>query len=98
MNLIKQLVEDIEMSRLEQDALTDPYAEAELTARKFGLVAEDANAEEINRIAAYWRSHGGIDMPDSELRSNVANDLEQLDYSPDEVAKLVQRIMRLVKR
>lgn len=57
---------------------------------------EGVSSEECDRIASYWKGKAAK-MTDAELRSAIGNDLEQLEYSPEEVSKAVPRILRKVK-
>jgi hypothetical protein len=61
-----------------------------------GIVFEAA--DEVVRIVAYWRTHGGLDMNDSDLRKAVSDDFEQLEYPPEEVAKLTARAVKAIKK
>ena len=54
----------------------------------------DVNAE-IEKIASHWREHGK-GMSKDDLADAVGNDLEQLEYSPQQVEKLVPRIVKMV--
>lgn len=107
MNLIKQLAADLAEAQ-EKEELDTPFIEAERTLRKIELgeamcggereenLLPDAK-EESARIASYWRGRAHS-MSDSELRDAIANDLEQIEYSPDQVEKLVPRILRMVRK
>lgn len=99
MNLIKQLAADIAET---QEQFETQFPEAEKVARKLGLmseadVAKPNPSEDCNRIASYWRGRAHK-MTDAELRSAIGTDLEQLDYSPEDVTKLVPRVMSKVKK
>lgn len=60
---------------------------------------EEVNAKaEMQRIADHWK--GVIakrSVTDDQLRDAVGNDLEQLDYSPDQVDQMVQTILHMVR-
>lgn len=49
--------------------------------------------EEMQRIAEYWREHGQ-DMDEAQVREAIAMDLEQLEYSPQQVEEMVPQIMQ----
>ena len=51
--------------------------------------------EEMHRIAEYWRKHG-YDMDEAQVREAVAMDLEQLEYSPQQVEEMVPQIMQML--
>lgn len=51
--------------------------------------------EEMQRIAEYWREHGN-DMDEMQIREAIAMDLEQLEYSPQQVEEMVPQIMQML--
>ena len=55
----------------------------------------DVNSE-VSRLVAHWKEHGK-GMSDDQLADAIGNDLEQLEYAPNEVAKLVPHIVAKVK-
>lgn len=52
--------------------------------------------DEMHRIADYWRENGQ-DMPEEELRSSIAMDLEQLEYSPEQAEQLIPQVMQMLR-
>lgn len=52
---------------------------------------------EMDRIAAHWKEQGGKKMSEDELADAIGNDLEQLDYSPDEIEEMLPAIVTMVK-
>lgn len=54
----------------------------------------DADSE-VKRIAAHWKEQGK-GMSKDDLINAIGNDLEQLEYSPEDVEKLVPRILKMV--
>lgn len=97
--LIKQLMSDIAEAREQEET---PFPEAEKVARELGLVKEGEEAkanpvEDKARIVAYWRGRAHT-MTDSELRSKIGNDLEGLDYNPDDVAKMVPQVIKAIRK
>ncbi len=65
------------------------------------LLNEIANAEEeMQRIADHWktmiRNRPGA-WTDDKIREEVGNDLEMLEYSPEQVASMVQTIMHMIR-
>ena len=55
----------------------------------------DVNSE-VARLVAHWKEHGN-GMSDVQLADAIGNDLEQLEYAPEEVQKLVPHIISKVK-
>jgi hypothetical protein len=53
--------------------------------------------QEMDRIAAHWKEQGGDKMSDDELADAIGDDLEQLEYSPEEVADLVPAIISKIR-
>ena len=53
-------------------------------------------ANDVNKIVAHWKAEGA-DLTDAELKSEVGNDLEQLEYTPEQIEKLVPTILGKIK-
>jgi len=53
---------------------------------------------DLVRIVQYWRTNGGFGMSDVDLASVVSNEFEQLEYPPDQVAKLTVRAVKAIKK
>lgn len=53
--------------------------------------------DELQRIADYWKSAGDA-LSDDELRDAVGNDLEQLEYSPEEVEQYLPQVLQIIGR
>ena len=53
---------------------------------------------EISRIAEYWRDmvNERPEMDEQELMAGIGDDLEQLEYSPEEINRMVPKVMRMV--
>jgi hypothetical protein len=54
------------------------------------IINEDAN--DIDRLVSYWKKEGK-DMEPQDLHNAVADDLEQLEYSPEQIEKLLPGII-----
>jgi len=52
--------------------------------------------EELQRIAEYWIENGH-DMSEEKLRDAVADDLEQLDYAPEQVEQMLPQILNMIR-
>lgn len=52
--------------------------------------------DEMSRIAAFWKQHSK-GMSDDDLAEVIGNDLEQLEYSPEEAEKMIPKIVRMIK-
>lgn len=53
--------------------------------------------EELERIADHWREEGA-EMEDDELRGAIGDELEQLEYSPEEISDSIDRVMSMLGR
>ena len=53
---------------------------------------------DMARIAEHWREvRADIpDMGEEELRTNIGNDLEMLEYNPEEVEQMIPQVMKMV--
>lgn len=58
-------------------------------------MSQHAPSGETARLVAHWKEHGK-GMSEAELADAIGNDLEQLEYSPDEIAHLVPQIVSQV--
>lgn len=102
MKLIKQLQADIAEAQ-EKEEFETPFPEAEKVARELGLMGEAVDVAKANpkedkaRIVSYWRGRAHK-MSDSELKSAIGNDLEQLEYSSEDIAKMLPQIIKAVKK
>lgn len=52
--------------------------------------------DEMKRLAEYWMENGA-DMSEDELRDAIGNDLEQLEYTPDQVDQMIPVILQMVR-
>ena len=53
--------------------------------------------DELQRIADHWREEGA-EMEDDELRDAIGDDLEQLEYSPEEISTGIDDVMNAIGR
>lgn len=51
---------------------------------------------EMQTLAKYWIENGS-DMTDDEIREAIGNDLEQLEYTPEQVNEMVPQVMKMVR-
>lgn len=51
---------------------------------------------EMQTLAKYWIENGS-DMTDDEIREAIGNDLEQLEYTPEQVNEMVPHVMKMVR-
>lgn len=54
-------------------------------------------ANEVDRIVDHWKKDRYDFMNDKQLRDAVGDDLEQLEYSPEDIAKMVPQILKKIK-
>ncbi len=63
------------------------------------LVLEEVNSSmakrDVERLVKYWKENMK-GMSTDELREAIGDELEQLEYSPEEVEKMVPKILKMV--
>lgn len=52
---------------------------------------------ELQSIAKYWAEHGE-GLSEDEIREKVGLDLEQLEYSPEQQAEYIPKIMDMIDK
>lgn len=57
----------------------------------------ELNDDELQRIADHWEEEGA-DMDDDDLADAIGDDLEQLDYSPEEISAGIMKVMSMLGR
>lgn len=98
LSLIKQMYADMEAKRAEQNPPPEenPFAKAEEVARELGLQESAPNpAEDITRLVKHYKPKADK-MSRDKLRDAISNDLEQLEYDPDQVDKMTTQILKKV--
>jgi len=61
-------------------------------------INEQANAkDEMERIALHWKGYQA-QMTDQQLFDAVGNDLEELEYTPEQVEKMVPAILGMIEK
>ncbi len=53
--------------------------------------------EDLNRIVDHWEREGA-QMSDDEMRDAIGNDLEMLEYNPDEAEGMIMKAMEMLGR
>lgn len=53
--------------------------------------------EELQRIADHWEEEGA-DMDDDDLADTIGDELEQLDYTPEQISAGIMRVMSMLGR
>lgn len=99
LTLFKQMLDDLDFNQLKQRAASgDEMASAEVAARQQGLIeaagVPDKDAD-CKRIAGHWKNKAAK-MSKDQLRDAIGNDLEQLEYSPSDVSKMVGKILKMI--
>lgn len=102
-NLIKELNEKVREKDEFEKALEEAGIEFDLGDGDTEEMEYTNNNEidtagvdpELERIADHWREEGA-DMSDEELRDAIGNDLEQLEYSPEEISDGIDKVMDLM--
>lgn len=57
----------------------------------------DSPKEEMVRIADHWRTEGK-DLDLNDLRERIATELEMLEYRPQEIATMTDRVLKMIGR
>lgn len=54
--------------------------------------------KDMARIAEYWREAmaDNPDMSGDELQDGIGNDLEMLEYSPEDVERMLTQVLKMV--
>lgn len=98
LDLLKQMYADIEAQKKQQEpqkpAEENPFAKAEEVARQLGLT-EDATPDPKSDMARIAKHYKGSKKSKDQLRNAIGNDLEQLEYSPTQVAKMIPKILAM---
>ena len=71
----------------------DPFA----MANKQNTAGMREPEDDLARIVDHWREEGA-DMSDDELRDTIGNDLEMLEYSPEEAEPMIVHAMQMLGR
>lgn len=97
--LIKELNESLRELDPFEKALKEAGIEFDLgnDAEDETLDFENGSDDEITRIADHWREEGA-DMTDDELRDAIGDELEQIEYSPEEISDGIDRVMSMLGR
>lgn len=59
------------------------------------LLVEDHAEDEMRRLADHWKKEGK-GMSKDQLADAIGQDLEMLEYSPEEVDKMVPRVLKMI--
>jgi len=87
MNMIKDMNKTLSTVEL------DPVAEAIKVVENLRPSPKD----EMIKIADHWRAEGK-DMQTEEVVALITNDLEMLEYSPEEINNMTTRILKMLGR
>jgi len=97
-DLMQQLQAELDAEKARQNppppAEENPFAKAEEVARQLGLT-EDATPNPASDIARLAKHYKGKKMSKDQMRNAIGNDLEQLEYSPAQVSKMVSKVLAL---
>lgn len=112
MSIIKDMNTDIQRSELEEKASEgDTMAQAELNALDIGLVEESEDGEDLvqkyktldmkklaKQLAKGAKDDDGkTDLHDEEMSEILGDDLEMLEYDPEEIEEMIPAIIKMVK-
>lgn len=97
LDLIKQMYADMEAQKNAQNPPPeDPFAKAEEVAKQMGLHESSPNPmEDITRLVKHYKPKADK-MSRDKLRDAISNDLEQLEYDPEQVDKMTTQILKKV--
>lgn len=98
-SLIKELNESLRELDPFEKALKEAGIEFDLGdgGEDETLDFEAGSDDELTRIADHWREEGA-DMSDDELRDAIGDELEQLEYSPEEISSGIDSVMSMLHR
>ncbi len=97
-SLIKQLNESIREKDDYEKALEEAGIEFDLGDEgSEEMDFQNGGDDELSRIADHWREQGA-DMDDDQLRDAIGDDLEQLEYSPEEISTGIDKVMDMLER
>jgi len=51
--------------------------------------------QDVKRIVAHWKENKK-DRSDAEIQKIIGNELEQLEYSPEDIERILPQIIKLV--
>lgn len=92
MKLIKDINESIR-PKDEFELALEEFDNADKEKEQEQTDSMDSPSDEIERIINHWKGKTK-DMSEDQLRDAVGNDLEKLEYSPEEVEQYVPEIMK----
>lgn len=91
-DLIKQMYNDLDDKNKQPEKPEDnPFAKAEEVARQLGLNEQEADPK--SDIARLAKNYKGSKKSKEELRKAIGHDLEMLEYSPEQVSKMVPKVL-----
>lgn len=64
---------------------------------EFDYESVELNDDELQRIADHWEEEGA-NMDDDELADSIGDELEQLDYAPEEISAGIMKVMSMLGR
>lgn len=96
--LIKQMNDKVRVKSDAERALEEAGIEFDLGPEEPPMDDYDNGGdEELERIADHWREEGA-EMEDDDLRDAIGDDLEQLEYSPEEMPDAIDEVMSILGR
>jgi hypothetical protein len=81
------------------DLSDDEYegADDDMDADEIDYDSIELDDEELQRIADHWEAEGA-EMEDDDLADAIGDELEQLEYSPEEISAGISRVMSMLGR
>lgn len=100
--LIKQMNESIRdkdefEKALDEAGIEFDMGDGETEELPNGGEFDNGSDDELQRIADHWEAEGA-EMSDDELRDAIGDDLEQLEYSPEEISDGIDQVMSMLGR
>lgn len=63
----------------------------------FDYNSDTQRDDELQKVADHWLE-AGEEMSDDDLRDEIGNELEQLDYSPEDISSGIDTVMDMLDR
>lgn len=92
-NLLRQVNEQTEQQINEEQQLS----EVDSTSSENDIKAKFNSISELQKIANDWKDQAD-ELSDEELREKIGYDLEQLEYTPEQQAEAIPKIIDMIKQ
>ena len=94
MKLIKRLNEELKETQVEQ---ANPFKYLDVNnTRGINDILEDVDSD-VKKLIKQYKDKDIGEMSDREIKDMIGDDLEMLEYDPEETNKLIKRIFKELK-